>query len=125
MFLVVSHLDRLRPISEWAPPYHLANASSAKAVAIRAAMEAAGGDLGFPEDAIVPACLDPDIGVYNADAIWAEIMEQIPDAQRAQLVRTLHDIDRGLDWRKLKDQALNAGRVLARAVFAETGRSNP
>ncbi|MGO8951741.1 MAG: GTPase family protein [Rhodomicrobium sp.] len=123
MFLVLSHVDRLRPMQEWAPPYDLGNAGSAKAVSIRAAMEAAGADLGFPDDAIVPACLDPDIGVYNADAIWAEIMEQIPDAQRAQLVRTLLDIDRGLDWHKLKDQALNAGRILARAVF--TGSERP
>src|SRR5262249_56292458 len=82
----------------------------------------AGGDLGSPLEAMVPACLDPGLGVYNADAIWAEIMEQIPEAQRAQLVRTLQDIDRGFDWRKLKGQALNAGRILARAVFHEGGR---
>jgi hypothetical protein len=50
-------------------------------------------------------------------------MEQIPDAQRAQLVRLLQDIDRGLDWRKLKAQALSAGRILARAVFPEAGRT--
>jgi hypothetical protein len=47
-------------------------------------------------------------------------MEQIPDAQRAQLVRTLRDIGQGLDWRKLRGQALNAGRILARAVFPAT-----
>jgi uncharacterized protein len=122
MLLVLSHVDTLRPVQEWNPPYDLADAGNAKAVSIRAAMEAAGGDLGFPQDAIVPACLDPGCGIYNADAIWAEIMEQIPDAQRAQLVRTLQDIDRGLDWRKLKNQALNAGRILARAVFPESGR---
>jgi predicted GTPase len=122
MLLVLSHADTLRPVQEWKPPYNLADGRNAKAVSIRAAMEAAGADLGFPEDAIVPACLDPDIGIYNADAIWAEIMEQIPDAQRAQLVRMLQDIGRGLDWRKLKSQALNAGRILARAVFPETGR---
>ncbi len=117
MLLVLSHVDRLRPMQEWSPPYDLGNPSSAKAASIRAAMEAAGADLGFAQDAIVPACLDPDIGVYNADAIWAEIMEQIPDAQRAQLVRTLLDIDRGVDWRKIRSQALNAGRIVARAVL--------
>jgi len=118
MLLVLSHVDRLRPMQEWAPPYDLASKDNAKAASIRAGMGAAGADLGFAEDAIVPACLDPDIGIYNVDAIWAEIMEEIPEAQRAQLVRTLQDIDRGLDWRKLRSQALNAGRILAKAVFA-------
>ena len=123
MFLVLSHVDRLRPMQEWKPPYNLADDGNAKSVSIRRAMEAAGADLDFQEDLIVPACLDPDIGVYNADAIWAEIIEQIPDAQRAQLVRTLQDIGRGLDWRKLRDQALNASQILARAVL--TGGDRP
>ena len=125
MFLVLSHVDRLRPMQEWKPPYNLSDSGNTKAVSIRRSMEAAGADLDFPEDLIVPACLDPDIGVYNADAIWAEIMEQIPDAQRAQLVRTLQDIGRGLDWRKLREQALNAGRILARAVFAGEEKPSP
>lgn len=125
MFLVLSHVDRLRPMAEWKPPYNLADEANVKAVSIRKAMEAAGSDLGFPQDLIVPACLDPAIGLYNGDAIWAEIMEQIPDAQRAQLVRTLQDIGRGLDWQKLRDQALNAGRVLARTVFAPGEHTPP
>ncbi len=125
MFLVLSHVDRLRPMQEWKPPYNLADDANAKSASIRRAMEAAGADLDFPEDLIVPACLDPDIGIYNADAIWAEIMEQIPDAQRAQLVRTLQDIGRGLDWRKLREQALNAGRILARTVFAGGEHPSP
>ncbi len=123
MLLVLSHVDRLRPMQEWKPPYNLADDTNTKAVSIRKAMDAAGADLDFPQDLIVPACLEPAIGIYNADAIWAEIMAQIPDAQRAQLVRTLRDVDRGLDWRKLRDQALNAGRILARAVFEGSGPS--
>jgi uncharacterized protein len=117
MFLVLSHVDRLRPMQEWEPPYDLADEKKTKAVSIRKAMEAVGADLDFPRDLIVPACLDPAIGVYNADAIWAEVLEQIPDAQRAQLVRTLRDAGGGVDWRRLRDQALNAGRILARAVL--------
>ncbi len=121
MFLVLSHVDRLRPMQEWKPPYNLADGANAKAVSIRKAMEAAGADLDFPQELIVPACLDAGIGIYNADAVWAEIVTQIPDAQGAQLVRTLQDIGRGVDWRKLRDQAVNAGRILARAVFEGSG----
>ncbi len=45
----------------------------------------------------------------------------MPEAQRAQLVRTLQDIDRGFDWRRLRTQALNAGRILAQAVLSGSG----
>jgi predicted GTPase len=124
MFLVLSHVDRLRPMQEWQPPYDLSDDGNTKAGSIRKAMEAAGADLDFPREAIVPACLEPGTGIYNADAVWAEIMAQIPDAQRAQLVRTLRDAGRGVDWSKLRGQALNAGRILARAVFEGGGPSN-
>jgi len=118
MLLVLSHVDRLRPAREWSPPYDLGDASNAKAASIRGAVEAADGDLGFSADDTVPACLDRGVGLYNVDAIWAAITEKIPEAQRAQLVRTLQDIDKSFDWRKLRTQALNAGRILAKTVFS-------
>jgi hypothetical protein len=121
MLLILSHVDKLRPLQEWAPPYDLADQANPKAASIRAAMEAAGGDLGFSADDVIPACLDPKLGVYNVDAIWAGIMELMPEAQRAQLVRTLTDLDRGFDWRRLRTQALNAGRILAQAVLSGGG----
>ena len=40
-------------------------------------------DLDFPQELIVPACLEPGIGICNAGAIWAGIMAQITDARRA------------------------------------------
>ncbi len=123
MLLVLSHVDRLRPMQEWKPPYDLADQTSPKAASIRAAIEAAGSDLGFAADDVIPACLDAQAGAYNVDAVWAAIMELMPEAQRAQLVRTLQEIDRGFDWRKLRTQAVNAGRILARAVMA--GNSRP
>ena len=122
MLLVLSHVDRLRPMQEWKPPYDLADEANPKAASIRAAIDAAGGDLGFSADDVVPACLDAKAGVYNVDAIWAEIMELMPEAQRAQLVRTLQDLDRGFDWRRLRTQALNAGRILAQAVLSGNSR---
>jgi hypothetical protein len=123
MLLVLSHVDRLRPMHEWKPPYDLADRANPKAASIRAALEAAGGDLGFMSDDVVPVCLDAKVGAYNVDAVWAAIMELMPEAQRAQLVRTLQDMDRGFDWRRLKMQALNAGRIIAQAVMAGGGQS--
>ena len=118
MMLVLSHIDRLRPMHELAPPYDLADTANPKAASIRAAMDAAGSDLGFAEQDVVPACLDAKVGAYNVDAVWAGIMELMAEAQRAQLVRTLTDLDRGFDWQRLRKQAVNAGRILTRAVLA-------
>lgn len=113
MLLVLTHVDRLRPFSEWAPPYDLQAATlSPKAASIKAAVEAATGELGFPADAAVPVCLGAEAGLYNVDAVWAGIMTRLPDAKRAQLVRCLGEHRGRLDWGKLWSQTLNAGRVL-------------
>ncbi len=118
MLLVLSHVDRLRPMQEWKPPYDLADAANPKAASIRAGVEAAGGDLGFTADDVIPVRLDAP---YNVDAVWAAVMELMPEAQRAQLVRTLQDADRSFDWRRLRTQAVNAGRIIAQAVLSGGG----
>lgn len=125
MVLVVSHIDRLKPPLEWQPPYDITGTGSPKAASIRAALQAAGEDLGFAEDDIIPACLDLKIGIYNVDTIWAEIMERMPEAQRAQLVRVLQDAGRRFDWRRLRTQALNAGRILAESAWQAAKNTPP
>ncbi len=116
MMLVLNHIDRLRPFSEWAPPYDIAKGDQPKARTIRAAMEAAGADLDFALDDIVPACLDDTVGRYNIDAVWARIAALLPEAQRAQLVRRLGGAKGGFEWGRLLNQAINAGRVISRVV---------
>jgi predicted GTPase len=116
MLLVLSHIDRLRPFQEWAPPYDIVKAATAKAQSIRDAVEAARTDLAVGALNIVPACLATPPGLYNVDAIWAEIAALIPESQRAQLVRCLGEARGGFEWTRLWGQMVNAGRVLARAV---------
>lgn len=116
MLLVLSHIDRLRPFQEWAPPYDLNDQASAKAGSIRAALEAVSSDLGFaPEDAI-PVCLEPGVGHYNIDALWADIMDVLPEAQRTRLVRVLRGVEGERDWSKLWQQLRNGGRFLGRTL---------
>lgn len=116
MLLVLTHIDRLRPFSEWAPPYDLNSAISPKAASIKAAIEAASSDLGFEPGDVVPVCLDEELGAYNVDAVWAAIASKLPDAQRAQLVRTLGDHTGKVDWNRIWNQTLNAGKVLTKLV---------
>jgi hypothetical protein len=117
MLLVLSHADRLRPFAEWKPPYDLDAASPVpKAASIRAAVEAAAADLGFPTDAVVPACLDEGAGLYNVDSIWAGVMARLSEAKRAQLVRCIGEHKASVDWSKVWSQTLGAGRVLTKLV---------
>jgi predicted GTPase len=112
MLLVLTHIDALRPFNEWDPPYDLTQASRPKSQAILGAMQAAGEELGFAPADIVPVRADGAAAPYNVDALWARIMELVPDAQRARLLRTLSDARNAQAWSRLWSQAATAGRVL-------------
>jgi hypothetical protein len=116
MLLVLTHIDRLRPFNEWQPPYDWDAGTGAKAASIRAAMEAAMEELGFARGDVVPVRADPV--TYNVDAIWGKIIELVPEAERARLLRVLSDV-RGapFGWGSLWSQAKNATRAL-RKTFA-------
>ena len=92
----------VRPVSRRAP----------KSQSIRGAMEAACSDLGFAANEIVPVRVDIAVAPYNIDALWAKIMELVPEAQRARLLRTLSDIKSASSWATIWSQAANAGRVI-------------
>jgi predicted GTPase len=112
MLLVLTHIDQLRPFNEWQPPYDLAAGGRGKAVAIRGAMQAAGSELGFAADEIVPVRADTAVAPYNIDALWAKLIGLVPEAQRARLLRTLGDIKSASSWGEIWSQAANAGRVI-------------
>ena len=113
MLLVLTHIDGLRPFDEWKPPYDLAaGAAQPKSQSIRGAMEAAASDLGFAANEIVPVRIDGAVAPYNIDALWAKIIELVPEAQRARLLRTLSDIRNAASWAAIWSQAANAGRVI-------------
>jgi predicted GTPase len=85
-------------------------------------MEAAGRELGFAAGEIIPVRADAAAAPYNIDALWAKLIEQMPDAQRARLLRTLEDIKGAPAWRAVWSQAANAGRVIA-GTFLSRGNN--
>jgi hypothetical protein len=112
MLLVLTHIDTLRPFQEWEPPYDIESGTSEKARSIRAAAEAAGEELGFARGEVVPVRADIAVAPYNIDALWAKIIELMPEAQRARLLRVLTDVRSASGWATIWSQAVNAGRVL-------------
>lgn len=116
VLLVLTHVDRLRPFQDWRPPYDLNDRGSAKAASMRAAVEAAAGDLGVPTGNVVPCCLSSEVARYNVDAIWAGISNRLPEAQRARLIRTLRDAAGAWDLGRIWSQAVHGGRVLVETI---------
>ena len=115
ILLVLTYIDQLRPFQEWSPPYDLGSTIQPKAASIRAAFDDVAKELGFAESDVVPVSLVLGAS-YNIDALWARILMALPEAQRAMLVRRLHDAKSDWNWRKVWSQATGAGRVLGRAL---------
>jgi uncharacterized protein len=110
--LVVTHIDTLRPFNEWGPPYDLVQANCLKSQSIRGVMEAAGSELGFVAADILAVRVDTSCPTYNVDVLWAKIIELMPQAQNARLLRTLGDAKGASRWGAIWSQAVNAGRVI-------------
>jgi hypothetical protein len=109
---VLSHIDRLRPIREWLPPYDLSEPKSLKAESIRAALEVVATDLAVPIANVIPVCLAGG-RVYNVDdVLWAAIFERLDAAQRSRLLRCQDERKREENWSLVRRQLANAGRFL-------------
>src|SRR5262249_14089650 len=54
VILALTHIDELRPASEWSPPFDVATPTTPKARSIRAAMDAVATALGLAVGAVVP-----------------------------------------------------------------------
>jgi len=116
IILVATHIDRLRPFGEWAPPYDLATDKREKAENIRAALAAASQDLGFAPDETVAVSLADPAPPYNVEHLWERIADALPEAMRAQLLRCLHELKDDWSWGSVWTQASNAGRAIGSLV---------
>lgn len=116
ILVVLTHIDLLRPAAEWSPPYDLANGDDAKTVSIREAIEVIAAELDCPIQTLVPVCLDASRGLYNVDVVWARILDVMPEAQAARLLRVLEAAGNEARWRRLWSQAVNAGRVITHTL---------
>lgn len=87
--MAITHIDRLKPFREWAPPYDIANPQRDKARNIREAVLEIGKVLSAHEEALVPVSLVDGEPPYNLDALWSVIAKQMNSASQAALARSL------------------------------------
>jgi predicted GTPase len=113
--LVLTNIDKLRPASEWQPPYDIAAPVSPKARSIRAAIDSVAKVLDLSAAAIVPVAMPADGEPYNIDAIWAAIALKLDEARLVQLDR-LRVGRQGLSLRELARQLGQTGRFVVQGM---------
>ena len=115
LVVVVTHVDQLRPVREWDPPYDLRRPDSPKATHIADAVRAVTEDLALgPDQPVVPVCLEPG-REYNVDeGVAPAVIQSVPEAQRVKCLRCLRTAHEEDYWRKLWRQGVNAGRIALR-----------
>lgn len=110
---VATHIDRLRPVREWKPPYQILKPDSTKAHNIREACLAISKELKLPPECIVPVCLAPEKVAYNIEeGLLPLIHEHLNAAQRVRYLRCLREQQAQSYWRHWRKQAVNAGQIL-------------
>jgi uncharacterized protein len=113
--LALTHIDELRPASEWTPPYNVTAPQGRKEHAICAAMKAAARALELPLDTIVPVAMPPGRDHYNLELLWARIAAEADDARLVQLDR-IRLGPQGRGFRDALKSFRNASRTVMRGV---------
>ena len=110
--VVLTHIDVLRPHREWAPPYNIVSPATAKARAMRDALQTVAAELRLAPELIVPVCLLPE-RLYNVEEALVPLLIQVlPDAKRVLLLRSLKTLRQQEEWELLGRQARATGRLL-------------
>ncbi len=114
--VAVTHVDRLRPFTEWDPPYDVVRPQGDKARHIREALDAVREDLALGlSEPLVPVCLHPDRPYNVAEGLAPAVLQVVPAAERTKYVRCLRQHRDEDFWRRLWHQAVNSGRLLRQA----------
>ncbi|NET10239.1 MAG: GTPase [Symploca sp. SIO2B6] len=96
IFVVVTHVDRLRPLREWSPPYNWEEGTTAKELSIRAALHYRIDTLGPWCEEILPLVTDNPTTQrqeWNTFVLTQKMIEAIAPAKQLRLARFLRDQD--------------------------------
>jgi len=109
---VASHIDQLRPLREWLPPYNIRQPDNAKAGNIRAVCRAIAAELQLPLECIVPVCMNPVYQYYNIDdGLLPLIYEQLDDIRRVRYLRCLGSQQSNRSWTQWRKQLAALGKL--------------
>lgn len=93
VIIVATHMDRLDPPNEWAPPYDLKYGTSAKERSGAEALAAIREDIGWSDARCVPVMLRPGpTPAWNLAAVTKCMAELRGEAEQTQLCRARADV---------------------------------
>ncbi|MEM8612346.1 MAG: GTPase [Cyanobacteria bacterium P01_H01_bin.105] len=88
--VVVTQVDRLRPVREWQPPYNWQLGQRPKEASIRNAVAYRVDTLGLSADAVIPlVTYDSDRTAWNDDALALKLVDTLGNAKQYRLARFL------------------------------------
>jgi predicted GTPase len=112
--VALSHVDQLRPVREWNPPYDVIKLLSAKAQAIRLAMETVAQELGLNVDQVAPVNLKAGYEYNVEEGLVPAIFQQLEQAKQVRYLRCLKEYHKEDYWRRLWKQSKGAGQFIAK-----------
>ncbi|MEZ5504834.1 MAG: GTPase domain-containing protein [Gammaproteobacteria bacterium] len=121
LLLVLTHIDLLRPLREWQPPYPIDPPETPKAMSIYNALMTAVEQLKIAPEDTVPVSAGRSAQYNIDDALWASIIARQDDAEKARYLRCLNQRRKEENWNLLWTQLRNAGRLLKKSHC----RANP
>lgn len=116
--VALTHVDQLRPLREWSPPYDVTNPRSAKAQAIRLAMETVAAELGLNIEQIAPVNLKPGFEYNVEEGLVPAVFQQLEQAKQVRYLRCLKEYHKEDYWRRLWKQSKGAGQFIAKKGFS-------
>ncbi len=123
MVVALTHIDKLRPLREWNPPYNILEPCSSKAQAIRLMMDTITYELDLSIDQIAPVNLKAGFE-YNIEAgMIPAIFQQLEQAKQLRYLRCLKEYHKEDYWRRLWRQSKRAGRFIAKKGLSTFDKS--
>jgi uncharacterized protein len=113
ILVAATHIDLLRPLREWKPPYNIQQPQRPKEHSIRQACEAIARDFNLDLDHVLPVCIAPNQIAYNIEEGLIPLMhEHLQDAKRVLFLRCLRHQQQRSYWRRWRDQIRRSGQII-------------
>jgi len=111
---LLTHIDRLKPVSDWSPPYNLDNPDSEKAKNIKSAVDYNKSILTI--STILPVCIANSAPSFNLDALEHLLAEHYDEGIHAQLNRRRIEAREKINFREQPMRLVRTGQALFKAV---------
>jgi predicted GTPase len=121
--VALTHIDQLRPLKEWLPPYDIMKPCSAKAQAIRFMMDTITQELELTIDQVAPVNLKTGFEYNIEEGLMPAIFQQLDQAKQVRYLRCLKAYHKEDYWRRLWKQSKGAGRFIAKNGFSSLDKS--